>query len=109
LQSAAKRAVETMQTGHEQAEIGSARGVEVDEALEGIRVAIDRGNEMAGHIASAAQQHSAAAEEISQHITSIAELSDITSTQSNRSADLSDELADTAKAQAELVQRFARR
>jgi hypothetical protein len=41
--------------------------------------------------------------------TSIAELSDITSTQSNRSADLSDELADTAKAQAELVERFARR
>ncbi|WP_150303137.1 methyl-accepting chemotaxis protein [Pseudomonas saliphila] len=109
LQSAAKRAVETMQTGHEQAEIGSARVVEVDEALEGIRVAIDRVNEMAGQIASAAEEQSAVAEEISQNITSIAELSDMTSTQSNRSADLSDELADTAKAQAALVERFARR
>ncbi|QJD59055.1 methyl-accepting chemotaxis protein [Pseudomonas sp. gcc21] len=109
LQSAAKRTVDTMQAGHEQAEIGSARVVEVDEALEGIRAAIERVNEMAGQIASAAEEQSAVAEEISRNITSIAELSDITSTQSNRSADLSDELADTAKAQAELVERFARR
>lgn len=109
LQQAAQTTVDTMQAGNEQAERGVAQVIEADEALEGIRQAIDRINEMAGQIASAAEEQSSVAEEINRNITNIAMLADDTTDQASRSAELSGELAQTAQRQVDLVQRFDRR
>ncbi|MEL0169494.1 MAG: PAS domain-containing methyl-accepting chemotaxis protein [Pseudomonadaceae bacterium] len=106
LQQAAQSTVDTMQAGNEQAERGVAQVIEADEALEGIRQAIDRINEMAGQIASAAEEQSSVAEEINRNITNIAMLADDTTDQATRSAELSGELANTAQRQVDLVQRF---
>ena len=109
LQHAAKSTVDTMQAGNEQAERGVAQVIEADEALEGIRQAIERINEMAGQIASAAEEQSSVAEEINRNVTSIASLADSTAGQASRSAELSGELATTAQRQVDLVDRFNRR
>ncbi len=109
LQSAARRAVETMQAGNERAAEGAAQVVRADEALSGIRDAIDRINDMTSQIAAAAEEQSAVADEINRNVNTIAELSDSTASQAERSARLSEELAGTASRQAELVERFNRR
>ena len=109
LQAAARRAVDTMRSGHEQADRGVAQVIEADEALDGIRAAIERINDMAGQIASASEEQSAVAEEINRNITNIAAQSDVTSEQAQRSASLSSDLSATAAQQAALVQRFNRR
>ena len=62
LQTAAKRAVDAMRAGHEQADQGVAEVIKADEALDGIRAAIERINEMTDQIASAAEEQSAVAE-----------------------------------------------
>ncbi|HCP03032.1 MAG TPA: chemotaxis protein, partial [Pseudomonas sp.] len=92
LQQAAQSTVDTMQAGNEQAERGVAQVAEADEALEGIRQAIERINEMAGQIASAAEEQSSVAEEINRNVTNIATLADSTEKQASRSAELSGEL-----------------
>lgn len=109
LQTAAKRAVDAMRTGHEQADHGVAQVIEADEALDGIRAAIERINEMTDQIASAAEEQSAVAEEINRNVTNIASLSDSNATQAERSATLSNELTHTAARQTALVERFNRR
>ncbi|PAU86560.1 chemotaxis protein [Pseudomonas sp. WN033] len=109
LQQAAQRAVDTMRAGNEQAEVGVAQVIEADEALDGIRAAIERINDMANQIASAAEEQSAVAEEINRNVVNIATLSDTTADQAQRSASLSQELAGTAANQAALVERFNRR
>ena len=109
LQQAAQSTVDTMQAGNEQAERGVAQVAEADEALEGIRQAIERINEMAGQIASAAEEQSSVAEEINRNVTNIATLADSTEKQASRSAELSGELANTAQRQVNLVERFNRR
>ncbi|MFN3582025.1 MAG: methyl-accepting chemotaxis protein [Pseudomonas sp.] len=109
LQSAARRAVDTMRSGHEQADRGVAQVIEADEALDGIRAAIERINDMTGQIASAAEEQSAVAEEINKNVNNIAGLADTTATQAHRSATLSSELAQTAAQQAALVERFNKR
>ena len=109
LQQAAQSTVDTMQAGNEQAERGVAQVAEADEALEGIRQAIERINEMAGQIASAAEEQSSVAEEINRNVTNIATLADSTEKQASRSAELSGELANTAQRQVNLVDRFNRR
>ncbi|MEH6502008.1 MAG: PAS domain-containing methyl-accepting chemotaxis protein [Pseudoalteromonas distincta] len=109
LQTAAKRAVDTMRAGHEQADRGVAQVIEADEALDGIRAAIERINDMTGQIASAAEEQSAVAEEINRNVNNISGLADTTATQAQRSAVLSNELANTAAQQAALVERFNKR
>ncbi len=109
LQAAAARAVSTMHSGQEQAEIGVSRVAQADEALDGIRAAIERIDEMAGQIAAAAEEQSAVADEINRNVVNIAGLSDKTATQAARSADVGVELAATARQQTALVERFAKR
>lgn len=109
LQAAAGRAVSSMHAGHEQAEVGVSKVIEADEALDGIRLAIEQINDMTGQIAAAAEEQSAVADEINQNVSNIASLSGSTSTQAARSASLSKELAGTATAQTTLVDRFNKR
>ncbi len=109
LQTAAKRAVDAMRAGHEQADHGVAQVIEADEALDGIREAIERINDMTDQIASAAEEQSSVAEEINRNVTNIASLSDTNATQAQRSAHLSNELSRTAEGQTALVERFSKR
>ncbi|UAW99480.1 methyl-accepting chemotaxis protein [Halopseudomonas nanhaiensis] len=109
LQGAAAKAVSTMHAGHEQAELGVSRVIDADEALDGIRNAIERINEMTGQIAAASEEQTAVADEINRNVVNIASLSDSTATQASRSATLGAELAATAGQQAALVERFAKR
>ena len=98
-----------MRAGHEQAGHGVAEVIKADDALDGIRAAIERINDMTDQIASAAEEQSAVAEEINRNVTNIATLSDTNSTQAQRSAHLSNELSRTAEGQTALVERFSKR
>ena len=109
LQQAAQSTVDSMRSGNEQAERGVQQVSEADDALEGIRQAIERINEMASQIASAAEEQSSVAEEINRNVSNIANLADNTSRDAQRSAALSNELTATAEAQVNLVERFNRR
>lgn len=109
LQEATGRAVSTMHAGSEQADLGVTQVAQVDEALDGIRQAIQQVSDMSSQIASAAEEQGAVVEEINHNITNIAALSDQTATQSRRSTELNLELAATATHQSDLVERFNRR
>ncbi|RMQ41617.1 Aerotaxis receptor Aer [Pseudomonas cichorii] len=108
LQQTANNAVQTMNSGHRQAEEGVARVLEADEALVGISEAVANITEMATQIATATEQQNSVAGEISRNISTIAELADQTSDEAHRSAVLSAELTDTANSQYSLVERFNR-
>ncbi|PRB81294.1 chemotaxis protein [Pseudomonas sp. MYb185] len=109
LQQATGRAVSTMHAGSEQADQGVQLVIQADEALDGIRQAIERVNDMAGQIASAAEEQSAVVDEINQNITNIAVLSDQTATHARHSAEINLQLAASATSQRALVKRFNRR
>ena len=108
LQSTANAAVQTMNTGHRQAEEGVAKVLEADEALVGISEAVANITDMTTQIAAATEEQSSVAEEISRNIATIADLADQTSDEAQRSAVLSGELTDTANSQYSLVERFNR-
>ena len=107
LQTATERAVSTMDVGREQAERSAGYVIAADEALSAITDAIDQVGQMSEQIASAAEQQSAVAEEVSRSINNIAGLSDNTALEAKRHAELSKELASTAKSQMDLIARFS--
>ena len=108
LQQTASNAVQTMESGHRQAEEGVARVMEADQALVGISEAVANITDMATQIAAATEEQTAVADEISRNISTIAELADQTSEQAQHSALLSEELTRTATTQYSLVERFNR-
>jgi len=108
LQQTANNAVQTMETGHRQAQEGVERVMQADQALVGISEAVANITDMATQIAAATEEQSAVAEEISRNISTIADLADQTSGQAQRSALLSEELTSTAGTQYSLVERFNR-
>ncbi|MND92729.1 Methyl-accepting chemotaxis protein CtpH [compost metagenome] len=108
LQQTANSAVQTMETGHRQAEEGVARVMEADQALVGISEAVANITDMATQIAAATEEQTAVADEISRNISTIAQLADQTSEQAQHSALLSEELTRTATTQYSLVERFNR-
>ena len=108
LQQTASNAVQTMETGHRQAEEGVERVLQADQALVGISEAVANITDMATQIAAATEEQSAVAEEISRNISTIADLADQTAEQAQHSASLSEELTSTAGTQYSLVERFNR-
>ncbi|WP_371855200.1 methyl-accepting chemotaxis protein [Pseudomonas sp. Irchel s3h17] len=108
LQTSSHNAVQTMESGHRQAEEGVAWVLEADKALVGISEAVANITDMTTQIAAATEEQTAVAEEISRNITTIAHLADQTSEQARHSADLSKELTQTAFTQYSLVERFNR-
>ncbi|WP_028694485.1 methyl-accepting chemotaxis protein [Pseudomonas cremoricolorata] len=108
LQQTANNAVQTMETGHRQAQEGVERVMQADQALVGISDAVANITDMTTQIAAATEEQSAVADEISRNISTIADLADQTSGQAQRSALLSEELTSTAGTQYSLVERFNR-
>lgn len=108
LQTSSNNAVQTMESGHRQAEEGVAWVLEADKALVGISEAVANITDMTTQIAAATEEQTAVAEEISRNITTIAHLADQTSEQAHHSAELSKELTKTAATQYSLVERFNR-
>ena len=108
LQSSSNNAVQTMEHGQRQAEEGVAWVLEADKALVGISEAVANITEMTTQIAAATEEQSAVAEEISRNISTIAELADQSSEQAHHSAQVSQELTQTATTQYSLVERFNR-
>ncbi|MEA5674245.1 PAS domain-containing methyl-accepting chemotaxis protein [Pseudomonas sp. MH2] len=108
LQQTASNAVQTMETGHRQAEEGVERVMQADQALVGISEAVANITDMATQIAAATEEQTAVADEISRNISTIANLADQTAEQAQHSALLSEELTSTAGTQYSLVERFNR-
>ncbi|MDZ5601632.1 PAS domain-containing methyl-accepting chemotaxis protein [Pseudomonas sp. RP23018S] len=108
LQHTATNAVQTMESGHRQAQEGVERVMQADQALIGISEAVANITDMTTQIAAATEEQTAVADEISRNITTIANLADETSGQAQRSALLSEELTTTAGTQYSLVERFNR-
>ncbi|HGM5582029.1 TPA: methyl-accepting chemotaxis protein [Pseudomonas putida] len=108
LQQTASNAVQTMETGHRQAEEGVERVMQADQALVGISEAVANITDMATQIAAATEEQTAVADEISRNISTIADLADQTAEQAQHSALLSEELTSTAGTQYSLVERFNR-
>ncbi|QXI30964.1 methyl-accepting chemotaxis protein [Pseudomonas vanderleydeniana] len=108
LQASSHNAVQTMENGNRQAEEGVAWVLEADKALVGISEAVAHITDMTSQIATATEEQSAVAEEISRNISTIAQLADRSSEQANLSTELSKDLSKTASTQYSLVERFNR-
>ncbi|WP_420852403.1 methyl-accepting chemotaxis protein [Pseudomonas grimontii] len=108
LQTSSNNAVQTMESGHRQAQEGVTWVLEADKALVGISEAVSHITEMTTQIAAATEEQTAVAEEVSRNITTIAHLADQTSEQAHQSADLNKELTKTASTLYSLVERFNR-
>ena len=108
LQQQARHAVRSTEEGRVQAGRGVEQVIQADQALLGISDAMGNIIDMTTQIASATEQQSAVAEEISHNVNTIAHLAEQTAGDARSSALLSEELAVTAEGQYALVERFNR-
>lgn len=108
LQRTAEEAVRAMEDSRRQADESVAQVLNADRALAGIGEAVHHISDMAAQIATAAEQQSAAAGEISRNIDTISSLAERTAGEAASTARLSHELTATARGQHALVERFNR-
>ncbi|MCQ4295064.1 methyl-accepting chemotaxis protein [Pseudomonas stutzeri] len=108
LQSQARHAVQTTEDGRTHALRGVDQVAEADQALTGINEAMGNIIDMTTQIASATEEQSAVADEISNNVSTIARLAEQTTGDARSSALLSEDLAATAEGQYSLVERFNR-
>ncbi|MFC3609649.1 methyl-accepting chemotaxis protein [Stutzerimonas tarimensis] len=108
LQQQARGAVNATEQGRKHVEKGVEQVALTDEALLGISNAMDSISDMTTQIASATEEQSAVAEEISRNVGTIAQLAEENSSSAESTALLSEGLASTAEAQHALVERFNR-
>ncbi|EWC42543.1 methyl-accepting chemotaxis protein [Stutzerimonas stutzeri] len=108
LQAQAHHAVSMTEEGRIQASRGVGQAIEADQALSGINEAMGNIIDMTSQIASATEEQSAVANEISRNVSTIAHLAEQTSGDARSSALLSEALAATAQSQYLLVERFNR-
>jgi len=108
LQSQARHAVQTTEDGRVHATRGVGQVVQADQALSGINEAMGNIIDITAQIASATEQQSAVADEISNNVSTIARLAEQTTGDARSSALLSEDLAATAQGQYALVERFNR-
>jgi methyl-accepting chemotaxis protein len=106
LQSEAKLAVEVMDKGREQAITGEAQAKEASESLEAITRAVSTINEMNTHIASAAEEQSATADEMNRNIVNISQVSEQTASGSEQTTLAANELAQLANELQQLISQF---
>lgn len=106
LQNGSKHAVEVMEKGLVQAKEGEALSNEAAESLESITRAVITINEMNTHIASAAEEQSATADEMNHNIVNISQLSDQTSNGSEQTTTAANELAKLANDLQQLIGQF---
>ena len=108
LQRTAQEAVLTMENGQRQAEEGVEQVQQADSALAGISEAVGHITDMANQIAAATEEQSAVAEEVNRKMITIAQLTEQTAEQAERTSELSNNLLNTARGQFSLVERFNR-
>ena len=108
LQQQVRHAVETTEEGRNQAARGVEQVIQADRTLTSIGEAMARVIDMTTQIASATEQQSAVAEEISQNVNTITRLAEQTNGDARSAALLSEDLAATAQDQYQLVERFNR-
>lgn len=106
LQTGAKHAVEVMAKGLDQAVRGEEQAKEASESLEAITRAVSTINEMNTHIASAAEEQSATADEMNRNIVNISQVSDQTASGSEQTTTAANELAQLANELQQLISQF---
>lgn len=106
LQTGAKHAVEVMEKGRNQAATGEAQAREASESLQAITRAVSTINEMNTHIASAAEEQSATADEMNRNIVNISQVSEQTASGSEQTTLAANELAQLANDLQQLISQF---
>ncbi len=106
LQSGSKDAVEVMEKGLIQAKAGEDQANNAAESLESITRAVTTINEMNTHIASAAEEQSATADEMNRNIINISQISDQTANGSEQTTAAANELAKLASDLQQLISQF---
>ena len=108
LQQTAQAAVDSMRNGQDQAATGVQRVLDSHLALQGINQAVAEISGMTEQIASAMEEQSSVALQISHSISSIATHTEQASQEAQRTSQLSETLKQTAASQQALVERFNR-
>ncbi|MBE0510261.1 MAG: methyl-accepting chemotaxis protein [Chromatiales bacterium] len=106
LQHEARAAVDAMAKGEAQAESGVEKAAMAGEALAEITRAVTAINDMNTHIASAAEEQSAVAEEINRNIATISEVAEHNTENAEQTSRASEELAHLASQLQTLVAQF---
>lgn len=106
VQAGAGDAVASMQQGREQAVNTVAQAGKAGESLEAIVAAIATINDMNTHIASAAEEQSAVAEEINRNVLNVRDIANQNAAGAQQTAQASNELARLAAEQQALVSNF---
>lgn len=106
LQSGAKQSVVSMEEGKKQAQLTVEEAEAAGAALDSIADAVSAIRDMNTHIASAAEEQSAVAEEINQNVASIAHVAEENAEASKQTTDTSVSLASLASQLQQLMGRF---
>ncbi len=106
LQSGARNAVQVMHTGRERAGAGVDASGEAGAALEGIAQAVASITDMNHHIATAAEEQTAVADEVNRNINAISELAQQNAADVQQTATASEQVSQLAVQLQELVGRF---
>jgi methyl-accepting chemotaxis protein len=106
LQGEARNAVRAMEQGQERAQEGVAKAASAGESLQAITTAVGSINDMNAHIASAAEEQSAVADEINRNIVNISQVADQNTENVMQTSKASEELAHLASQLQNLVARF---
>ena len=106
LRASAKHAVDIARKGNDDAEQGVLRVSETQQALEGIKSAMERINGMSQQMGAAAEEQAHVAEEISQQINHIAEAADESLEHASKTSDRGHALEKTAADLHGLTERF---
>ncbi len=106
LQAEARAAVASMETGKSGAQAGVERAASAGQSLQTITAAVASINDMNAHIASAAEEQSAVADEINRNIVTISEVAEQNTENANQTSRASEELAHLATELQNLVAQF---
>ncbi len=106
LQEGAKRAKQTMEHSRQQSETGVSMVAEAGTTLQEIRGAVAHISDMTMHIAAAAEEQSAVANEINRNITVISEVNDQNAETGKQSAQASADLSQLAESLRESLSKF---
>jgi methyl-accepting chemotaxis protein len=108
LQSGANEAVAVMEQGTEKTASSVQRATAAGKALQDIASIISKISDMNAQIATAAEEQSAVAEEISSNVVTINELGQGTADEACRNGEISQALIHEARRQQQLVAQFLR-
>ncbi len=106
LQAGANEAVNVMQEGRNRAEISVGQSAKAGNALQSIASVVDNIKDMNMHIATAAEQQSATADEINRNVVNISNFANETASGAEQSAKAAEDLSHLAIQLQDIVKRF---